>query len=42
MFQSKRDFNDECCEVRDLALIESHLQTFEQWVAEQKSRIPLS
>jgi uncharacterized protein YbjT (DUF2867 family) len=44
MFQYKRDFETEFCAVRDLALSRSlnpELQTFSQWLAKNKSRIPL-
>ena len=45
MFQLKRDFNDEFCRVRDTAVakrLNPELQTFEAWLAKNKSRIPLS
>jgi uncharacterized protein YbjT (DUF2867 family) len=44
MFQIKHDFNKEYCGSRDLNLSRSlnpKLQTFEQWVAANKDRIPL-
>ena len=44
MFQFKRDFNDYFCGVRDPAFARSlnpELQTFEQWLARNKDRIPL-
>jgi len=44
MFQFKHDFNDAFCGARNLALSRSlnpSLQTFEQWLAQNKSRIPL-
>lgn len=44
MFQFKHDFNDVFCGARNLALSRSlnpSLQTFEQWLAQNKSRIPL-
>ena len=44
MFQFKHDFNDVFCGVRNLALSRSlnpSLQTFEQWLVQNKSRIPL-
>jgi uncharacterized protein YbjT (DUF2867 family) len=44
MFQFKHDFNDVFCGARNLALSRSlnpSLQTFEQWLTQNKSRIPL-
>ena len=44
MFQFKRDFEDYFCGARDLATARSlnpELQTFEQWLARNKGRIPL-
>lgn len=44
MFQFKHDFNDAFCGARDLTLSRSlnpGLQTFEQWLARNKARIPL-
>jgi uncharacterized protein YbjT (DUF2867 family) len=44
MFQFKHDFNDVFCGARDLALsrtLHPSLQTFEQWLSRNKSRIPL-
>jgi uncharacterized protein YbjT (DUF2867 family) len=44
MFQFKRDFNDDYCGARDLAFSRSlnpELQTFNQWLAANKDRIPL-
>jgi len=44
MFQFKHDFNDVFCGSRNLGLSRSlnpSLQTFEQWLAQNKSRIPL-
>jgi uncharacterized protein YbjT (DUF2867 family) len=44
MFQVKRDFEKEYCGVRDLAVarkLNPALQTFAQWLAENKARIPL-
>lgn len=44
MFQFKHDFNEVFCRARDLAVSRSlnpSLQTFEQWLARNKSRIPL-
>jgi uncharacterized protein YbjT (DUF2867 family) len=44
MFQFKRDFNDYFCGARNPALARSlnpALQTFDQWLAENKNRIPL-
>jgi uncharacterized protein YbjT (DUF2867 family) len=44
MFQFKRDFNDVFCGARDLKFSRSlnpALQTFEQWLAKNKSLIPL-
>jgi uncharacterized protein YbjT (DUF2867 family) len=45
MFQYKRDFEAEFCGARDLAVsraLNPKLQTFAQWVAANKDRIPLS
>ena len=44
MFQFKRDFNDEYVAARDLSetrRLNPELQTFEQWLAKNKERIPL-
>jgi hypothetical protein len=44
MFQYKRDFEAEFCGARDLALartLHPSIQTFEQWLAANKDRIPL-
>jgi uncharacterized protein YbjT (DUF2867 family) len=44
MFQFKRDFNDYFCGARDpkvARMLNPALQTFEQWLAQNKSRIPL-
>ena len=44
MFQFKRDFEEMYCGARDLAFsrsINPTLQTFDQWLAENKTRIPL-
>ena len=44
MFQFKRDFNDYFCGARNIEFARSlnpSLQNFEQWLAENKSRIPL-
>ncbi len=44
MFQFKRDFNDYYCGARDLEFSRSlnpALKTFDQWLAENKSRIPI-
>jgi uncharacterized protein YbjT (DUF2867 family) len=44
MFQFKRDFNTEYCAARDVAFSRSlnpELQTFAQWLAVNKDRIPL-
>jgi len=44
MFQYKHDFNDEFCAARNLAFSRSlnpKLQTFDQWAAANKDRIPL-
>jgi len=44
MFQFKHDFNDVFCGNRNLTLSRSlnpALQTFEQWLVENKGRIPL-
>jgi len=44
MFQFKRDFEKDYCGVRDLAVarkLNPALQTFAQWLAQNKSRIPL-
>ena len=45
MFQFKRDFNEAFCGARNPSVarsLNSALQTFEQWLAENKSRIPLT
>lgn len=44
MFQFKHDFNDVFCGARNLDVARSlnpALQTFEQWLAQNKSRVPL-
>jgi hypothetical protein len=44
MFQYKRDFEAAFCGARDLALsraLNPELQTFDVWLARNKSRIPL-
>jgi uncharacterized protein YbjT (DUF2867 family) len=44
MFQFKRDFEEYYCGARDLAVsraLNPALQTFDMWLAENKSRIPL-
>ena len=44
MFQFKRDFNDDFCAARNLAVsrgLNPELQTFDQWLAQNKNRIPL-
>jgi len=44
MFQFKRDFNDDFCAIRDPEVARSlnpELQSFEQWLAKNKSRIPI-
>jgi uncharacterized protein YbjT (DUF2867 family) len=44
MFQFKHDFEEYYCGVRDLTVARSlnpSLQTFEQWLAENKNRIPI-
>src|SRR6185503_14666224 len=44
MFQFKRDFEEYYCGVRNLAAsrtLNPELQTFAQWLAENKDRIPL-
>ncbi len=44
MFQFKRDFNKYYCEARNLEVaraLNPALQTFDQWLAQNKSRIPL-
>jgi hypothetical protein len=44
MFQFKRDFEDVFCGARDPGVARSlnpSLQTFETWLAQNKSRIPL-
>ncbi len=44
MFQFKRDFNEAFCGARNLDVsraLNPSLQTFERWLAENKSRIPL-
>jgi uncharacterized protein YbjT (DUF2867 family) len=45
MFQFKRDFNDVFCGARDPAVaraLNPALQTFDEWLARNKSRIPLT
>ena len=45
MFQFNRDFNDVFCGPRDPAValsLNPSLQTFEVWLKQNKSRIPLS
>lgn len=45
MFQFKRDFNDDFCANRNLDATRAlcpALQTFDQWLAQHKSRIPLA
>lgn len=45
MFQFKRDFNEAFCGARNLAVSRSlnpELQTFDDWLAQNKSRIPLT
>jgi uncharacterized protein YbjT (DUF2867 family) len=45
MFQFKRDFNEEFCGARDPAVAKSlnpALQTFDVWLKQNKSRIPLT
>jgi uncharacterized protein YbjT (DUF2867 family) len=45
MFQFKRDFEKDYCGVRDLAVarkLNPALQTFAQWLAENKARIPVA
>jgi uncharacterized protein YbjT (DUF2867 family) len=45
MFQFKRDFEDVFCGARDLAQsrkFNPRLQTFEQWLAKNRERIPIS
>jgi hypothetical protein len=45
MFQFKRDFNDAFCSARNPAVarnLNPELQTFEGWLARNKSRIPLA
>jgi uncharacterized protein YbjT (DUF2867 family) len=45
MFQFKRDFNDYYCGARDLAFsraLNPQLQTFDQWLAANAARIPLT
>ncbi|GIW53612.1 MAG: nucleotide-diphosphate-sugar epimerase [Nitrospiraceae bacterium] len=45
MFQFKRDFNDVFCGARDPAVaraLNPALQTFDQWLAHNKNRIPLA
>jgi hypothetical protein len=45
MFQLKRDFNDLFCAPRNPAVargLNPALQSFEQWLAQHKSRIPLT
>ena len=44
MFQFKRDFESVFCGARDLDVVRAlnpSLQTFDQWLAQNKSRIPL-
>jgi len=44
MFQFKRDFEEYFCGARDLAVARSlnpSLETFEQWLAQNKDRIPI-
>jgi hypothetical protein len=44
MFHYKRDFNEQFCRARNVAASRSlhpGLQTFEQWLAANASRIPL-
>jgi hypothetical protein len=44
MFQFKRDFEHVFCGARDIGFTRSlnpSLQTFESWLAKNKSRIPL-
>jgi hypothetical protein len=44
MFQFKRDFEKDYCGARDLKLcraLNPALQTFDQWLAENKGRIPM-
>ncbi len=44
MFQFKHDFNEAFCEARNLTVTRSlnpALQSFEQWLAQNKRRIPL-
>ncbi len=44
MFQFKRDFNEMFCGARNLDLaraLNPSLQTFDAWLAQNKSRIPL-
>jgi len=45
MFQFKRDFNEMFCATRDINLartLNPELKTFEDWLAANKDRIPLS
>ncbi len=44
MFQYKRDFQREFCAARDIALarkLNPQLQTFDQWLDNNKTRIPI-
>jgi uncharacterized protein YbjT (DUF2867 family) len=44
MFQFNRDFSAECCAQRDVAATRAllpGLQTFDEWLAENKARLPL-
>lgn len=44
MFQFKRDFNEVFCGARNLDLsraLNPSLQTFDEWLARNRSRIPL-
>ena len=45
MFQFKRDFNDEFCRARSVEFsraLNPRLQSFDQWLAANKGKIPLS
>jgi uncharacterized protein YbjT (DUF2867 family) len=44
MFQFERDFNDDYCSARDLALVrelDPELQSFDEWLAENARKIPI-
>jgi hypothetical protein len=44
MFQFNSEFEQDCCDARNISETKSlnpELQTFDRWLAENKSRIPL-